>query len=107
MTTNLQQKVIHALNNPTRLTILERLSQGEATVNTLTAQIGTTSQSNISQQLACLRDCGLIKQRRSGKYCFYRLSSPEITVLLQEIDRVSAALNWTATTPLACSSQQK
>ena len=106
MTTTLQQKVIHALNNPTRLAILSLLAQGEVSVSVLTTKIGTT-QSNISQQLACLRDCGLIQQRREGKFSFYRLSSTEITTLLQEIDRVSASLAWTATTPLACPSDQR
>ncbi|GAB5054339.1 MULTISPECIES: metalloregulator ArsR/SmtB family transcription factor [Pediococcus] len=88
-----QQKLIHALNNEVRLAILETLKSGSKNVTELTEKINS-SQSNISQHLACLRDCKLITQNRRGKYYYYQLATPEITHLLAEMDLVIKSLNW-------------
>ena len=39
----------------------------------IVAETSGQSQSNISNHLSCLLDCGLVKNRRQGKNIFYRL----------------------------------
>lgn len=99
-----QQKLIHALNNDVRLAILENLKNGAQNVTELTNKIDS-SQSNISQHLACLRDCDLVKQTRKGKFYYYQLANPKIIQLLTELDLVIDSLNWPEKTiSVACKS---
>lgn len=60
-------RVFGALADPTRRGILERLSQGEATVGELTAPSGM-SQPAISQHLRVLEEAGLITRTRQAQY---------------------------------------
>ena len=61
-----------ALANPKRLAILKLLEEHERSVGEI---VGTLKlrQSNISQHLLLLRQVGIIKKRRKGKYLLYRL----------------------------------
>jgi DNA-binding transcriptional ArsR family regulator len=45
-------------------------------------QITKLSQSNISNHLGCLRDCGLVMSEQRGRYTFYRLADDRINSLL-------------------------
>jgi DNA-binding transcriptional ArsR family regulator len=54
-----------ALADPTRRAILERLSQGEATVNELVAPL-PISQPAVSRHLRVLEQAGLIQRRVDG-----------------------------------------
>ncbi len=62
-----QNKLFHALADPSRRAIFEALMQGEAAVKELTARF------NISQHLAILRDAGLVTGRRQGRTVYYRV----------------------------------
>ncbi len=64
--------VAHALSDPTRLAILERLRSGEQCVCTLTDLL-ETGQSRLSFHLRVLRESGLVEMRRSGRWSYYRL----------------------------------
>jgi DNA-binding transcriptional ArsR family regulator len=55
-----------ALADPTRRAILERLSQGEATVNELAAPFPLTGQA-VSKHLRVLERAGLIERGRSAQ----------------------------------------
>jgi len=67
---------LKTLANPNRLTLLCILSQGEYNVSDLEDMLGIR-QPTLSQQLAVLREEGLVTARRDGKAIYYRLVSPE------------------------------
>ena len=59
-----------ALSDPTRLRILELLAGGERCVCELTVATGA-AQSRLSFHLKALRQAGLLKARRSGRWMYY------------------------------------
>ena len=61
-----------ALAEPTRIKLLNRLREGEATVLELTAGIGTTQQ-NVSKHLRVLQRAGIVARRKQGNYAYYRI----------------------------------
>jgi DNA-binding transcriptional ArsR family regulator len=83
----LKAKLFRGLGDPTRLSILESLRQGEKTTSQIVIETGQ-SQSNISNHLSCLLDCGLVKNRRQGKNIFYRLGDRKVSKLLEESDAI-------------------
>jgi ArsR family transcriptional regulator, arsenate/arsenite/antimonite-responsive transcriptional repressor len=62
----------HALADPTRLRIVERLRDGEECVCNLTGPLGTP-QSLLSFHLRTLKDAGLIHDRKQGRWVYYSL----------------------------------
>jgi DNA-binding transcriptional ArsR family regulator len=70
-----------AVSHPARLAILEEMRQGECCVCHLEAFLGSR-QAYISQQLAVLRDAGLISDRRDGWNVYYRVNDPRVFDLL-------------------------
>lgn len=82
-TTNLSVKArfFRGFSDSTRLRILETLRNGVLTVGAIVEQTGF-SQSNVSNHLACLRDCGLVATEQRGKFVEYRLSDPRVGELL-------------------------
>lgn len=55
-----------AVADPTRRRILDLLAERERTVGELVDELGI-SQPSVSQQVARLRDAGLVEQRREGR----------------------------------------
>ena len=82
-TTNLNVKArfFRGFSDPTRLRILETLRNGELNVGAIVEQTGF-SQSNVSNHLSCLRDCGLVAAEQRRKFVEYRLSDPRVNELL-------------------------
>lgn len=66
--------LMKALGNESRLMILCMLTEGERSVSDLN-EIIPLSQSALSQQLARLRQQGLVKTRRESQTIFYSLTS--------------------------------
>jgi ArsR family transcriptional regulator len=66
-----------------RLRILDVLARQEACVCHLTALLGQR-QPYVSQQLATLREAGLVADRREGTLIYYRLSDEHLARLLDE-----------------------
>lgn len=64
---------IKAMSHPLRLKILCALGQEEVSVQDIVALVGT-SQSNISQHLAILRDKGILSSRKDANRVYYRVS---------------------------------
>ena len=62
-----------AMSHPLRLKILCTLGGEEVSVQDIVDQVGT-SQSNISQHLAILRDKGILTSRKDANRVFYRVS---------------------------------
>eukprot|EP00435_Cladocopium_sp_Y103_P077335 s1_g1074.t1 len=69
------------MSNPHRLRILCELHGGELTVGDLQHRIGI-SQSNLSQQLARLREAKLVTTRRESQKIFYTLASEEVVQVI-------------------------
>ena len=64
---------LKAMSHPLRLKILCTLGDQEVSVQDIVDQVGT-SQSNISQHLAILRDKGILTSRKDANRVFYRVS---------------------------------
>lgn len=71
-----------ALASPARLEILDLLSQGEKTVETLASQAGL-SVKNASAHLRGLRAAALVATRREGTFIHYRLGDARVHDLLR------------------------
>ena len=69
--------LFHGFSDPTRLAILQRLSEGEQRVVDLVNHLGLP-QSSCSKHLACLKDCGLVTSRAQGRASVYSLTHPEL-----------------------------
>tara|TARA_Y100001935_G_scaffold255662_1_gene270845 strand:- start:26965 stop:27336 length:372 start_codon:yes stop_codon:yes gene_type:complete len=64
---------LKAMSHPLRLKILCTLGGEEVSVQDIVELVGT-SQSNISQHLAILRDKGILASRKDANRVFYRVS---------------------------------
>lgn len=64
---------LKAMSHPLRLKILCTLGDQEVSVQEIVDSVGT-SQSNISQHLAILRDKGILAARKDANKVFYRVS---------------------------------
>jgi ArsR family transcriptional regulator, arsenate/arsenite/antimonite-responsive transcriptional repressor len=73
-------RLFHALSDPTRLSILERLRYGERCVCELTGDLDA-AQSRLSFHLKVLKDAGLITDRREGRWMYYTLNADSLVEL--------------------------
>jgi DNA-binding transcriptional ArsR family regulator len=73
--------IFQALAHPTRIAILELLSQGELSAGALIEKLGM-EQANISQHLAVLRTKRLVANRKAGNQVFYSVRDPLIIEVL-------------------------
>lgn len=81
-------RLFHALGDPTRLSILLALQAGEQRVTDLVTHVGS-SQSNVSNHLACLKECGLVVDRPGERrQVFYSIAHPELLDLLTATERL-------------------
>jgi len=79
--TEREARLFRALMHPARIAILETLRHGEACVCHLEAYLGYR-QAYLSQQLAVLREVGLVHDRREGWNVYYWVARPEVFTLL-------------------------
>jgi DNA-binding transcriptional ArsR family regulator len=87
-----ENKVFHALADPSRRAIFESLTRGETAVKVLTARFDI-SQPAVSQHLALLKDAGLVSGRRDGRQVFYRVEPRGLKPLIDWITHYRAF--WT------------
>lgn len=83
----LKAKFFRGFADSTRLAILESLRNGEKTVTEIVQETGQ-SQSNVSNHLSCLLECGLLKNRRDGKNIYYSIRNAKVEKLLENSDVV-------------------
>jgi len=84
-------RMFRGFADPTRISILLSLLDGERRVADLVEQVGG-SQSNVSGHLACLKGCNLVTDRPGERrQVFYRLAGPEVTELLRAAGRLLSA----------------
>ena len=74
-------KYFRALGDPTRLRILERLDEGEASVGDLVDRLGLP-QPQVSKHLACLRWCGFVVTRREHRSVHYSVADSRVSEVL-------------------------
>jgi ArsR family transcriptional regulator len=72
---------IKAIAHPLRLKVLCVLGNNELSVQEIVDYVGT-SQSNISQHLAILRDKGVLATRKDANRVFYRIGDPRTLKLV-------------------------
>ena len=87
--TRLTAKLFRGFSDPTRLAILESLREGPRSVGEIVTSTAL-GQSNVSNHLACLRDCGLVVGEQLGRRVVYRLSDPRVNRLLTLADELLA-----------------
>ena len=85
----LKAKLLRGFSDPSRLSILEALRAGPLTVTEVVEATGL-NQSNTSNHLGCLRDCGLVSREQQGRYVHYRLSDKRVATLLRLADELLA-----------------
>ena len=72
-------KVFHALSNPTRRRVLERLSLGPATVSELAAPFDMQLPSFV-QHLSVLEQSRLVKSKKRGRVRTYEIATERLKV---------------------------
>ena len=85
-------RVGKALASPLRLELLDLLSQGPKSVESLAHELEATV-ANVSQHLRILAQAQLVQSQRSGTFVIYRLAHPHIVALLHQIQAVSEGLH--------------
>ena len=85
----IQAKLFRGFSDPSRLSILDTLRNGPLTVGEIVETTGLT-QSNVSNHLGCLRDCGLVTANQKGRFVYYELSDERVGQLLVLADELLA-----------------
>lgn len=78
--------IFRALADPTRRAVFERLAAQEMSVSELKAGFAV-SQPAISQHLATLKGAGLVRERRDGRYAYYRAEPQGLVPLARWVER--------------------
>ena len=78
---------LKAMSHPLRLKILCTLGEGEVSVQEIVDSVGT-SQSNISQHLAILRDKGILATRKDANRVYYRVGDARTLRLISMMQDV-------------------
>lgn len=90
----------HALSDETRARILLTLREAPAFPSDLADALGVSRQV-MSNQLACLRGCGLVEGVREGRNTWYRLADPHLAPALDDLLRLVLVVD-----PDCCSGEQ-
>ena len=83
-------RAMKAMAHPLRLKILCVLGDKEVSVQDIVENVGT-SQSNISQHLAILRDKGVLRARKDANRVYYRVGDTRTLRLLTMMREVFCA----------------
>ena len=78
---------LKAMSHPLRLKILCILGDREICVQGIVENVGTT-QSNISQHLAILRDKGILSSRKDANKVYYRVGDERTLQLIRMMQEV-------------------
>jgi ArsR family transcriptional regulator, cadmium/lead-responsive transcriptional repressor len=82
-------RLFKVLADPTRLALLRRLAEGEASVGELVAALGNPPKSRVSNHLACLRWCELVTSEKVGRSVIYRLADRSVLSLIDKACKVA------------------
>lgn len=78
-------QLFQALSDPTRLEIVARLRTGERCVCDL-QDLLDAAQSRLSFHLKVLRECGLVTDRREGRWVYYTLNADALAAARSQLD---------------------
>jgi DNA-binding transcriptional ArsR family regulator len=76
----------HALGDPTRRAIFERLADGPRAVGELAGEL-PVSRPAVSQHLKVLKEAGLVVDRQAGNRRIYQLDPDGVDALRVQLDR--------------------
>ncbi len=82
-------RVLQAVADPARLSLVHLLADGPMRVVDLTAALGL-AQSTVSGHLAVLRAAGLVTATPQGRAVLYELADDDLDVLLGVVERIVA-----------------
>jgi len=72
------------LGEAMRIKLLDRLRDGEATVQELTDALGS-SQQNVSKHLGVLLQAGIVRRRKEGNHAYYAIADESVFTLCEQI----------------------
>jgi len=72
------------IGEPMRIRLLDRLREGEASVNELTEALNA-SQQNVSKHLTVLADAGILGRRKDGNHVYYRIVDESVFGLCEAV----------------------
>jgi ArsR family transcriptional regulator len=79
-------EIFQALAHPTRIAVVEALSEGERNAGSL-LELLRVEQANLSQHLAVLRAKHVVSSRKSGNQVYYALRDPALARVLELLKR--------------------
>jgi DNA-binding transcriptional ArsR family regulator len=72
------------IGEPMRIRLLDRLREGEATVQELTEALGA-SQQNVSKHLQVLLEAGIVGRRKQGNHAYYGIVDEGVLALCEQV----------------------
>ncbi|WP_061963859.1 Cd(II)/Pb(II)-sensing metalloregulatory transcriptional regulator CmtR [Demequina aurantiaca] len=84
-----------AMADPTRSRILMTLLRGPSYPAVLSRELGLT-RSNVSNHLACLRDCGIVVAEPEGRQTRYEIADPHLARALTALVDATLAVDESA-----------
>ena len=72
------------IGEPTRIRLLDRLRDGEASVQELTDSLGS-SQQNVSKHLLVLAQAGVVGRRKEGNSTLYSIADDSVFALCEQV----------------------
>lgn len=91
----------HALSDETRARILLTLREAPAYPSDLADTLAVSRQV-MSNQLACLRGCGLVEAVPDGRHTWYRLADSHLAPALDDLLRLVVTVDPTCCSPEGC-----
>lgn len=93
--------LFHALSDETRLGLLDRLKHGEQCVCELTEAM-KAGQSRLSFHLKVLKDAGLIRDRREGRWMYYSLNREAVGELEEWVGELKKGVKSSVSAGQCC-----
>jgi len=72
------------IGEPVRIRLLDRLCDGEASVQELTEALGA-SQQNVSKHLGILHQAGVVGRRKAGNHVYYSIADDSVLGLCEQV----------------------
>jgi ArsR family transcriptional regulator len=80
-------RILRAFGHPARVRIIAILCDRESNVKTITAAV-KLPQPVVSQQLAVLREVGMVEFERRGNQVIYRVTKPWVKQISRDLARI-------------------
>lgn len=85
----MQNEIFKALADPTRRTVFEKLAAGRMNATALREGM-EISQPAMSQHLAVLRNAGLVREERQGRFIFYEVDPDGLMMIADWLEKYRA-----------------